>query len=279
MNPSYLVIAVIKYTPVIGKTYTLFGDGESTREFFNTVSTLTDTILNHFFWTPSEFLAYIQLKSKKRIKLDPDWLKTSNPKFYDLIEILHKGLSVFTPGVEDHLKSVPVYKFVTDRGLLTNRIQYYLFLMEFELVNRLNKEDFMTSNYKIALLPYCLRETQSHCKAETDAVDYVCKGCRKNCYINTVSSHLRKQNILPYIWRQSRLKTLFKELIKKHGSLGVMGIACIVELVMGMRLCMKSRIPVIGIPLNANRCIRWTDGFYENSIDMAQLESLLIHSS
>lgn len=39
-----------------------------------------------------------------------------------------------------------------------------------------------------------------------------------------------------------------------------MEIACIVELANGMKSCRKARIPVVGIPLNANRCIHWMMG-------------------
>jgi hypothetical protein len=56
---------------------------------------------------------------------------------------------------------------------------------------------------------------------------------------------------------------------------GVLGIACIPELVWGMRKCRKYKIPVVGIPLNANRCIRWFGEFYPNSINLVELSKLL----
>jgi hypothetical protein len=42
-----------------------------------------------------------------------------------------------------------------------------------------------------------------------------------------------------------------------------------------MRMCLKSGIPVVGIPLNANRCARWTGRFLENSVNIKALEMLL----
>jgi hypothetical protein len=42
-----------------------------------------------------------------------------------------------------------------------------------------------------------------------------------------------------------------------------------------MRNCRKNNIPVVGIPLNANHCIRWFGGFYPNSIDLDEPERLL----
>jgi hypothetical protein len=55
-----------------------------------------------------------------------------------------------------------------------------------------------------------------------------------------------------------------------------MGIACVPELVRGMRMCAKLDIPVIGIPLNANRCARWMGQFYPTSVEMAAVRRLLV---
>jgi hypothetical protein len=170
---------------------------------------------------------------------------------------------------------VPLYQQFTDSRVLTSREQYLLYILEFELVNRLNTDSFRKAKFKIALLPYCLKETQADCKASPDEIDFRCMGCLKTCYINRVSKVLRENNIHPYILSQGRVSSLLKELYSRHGSLGVLGIACVVELVWGMRLCRKARIPVVGIPLNANRCIRWMDEFRETSVDLAAIENLV----
>jgi hypothetical protein len=44
---------------------------------------------------------------------------------------------------------------------------------------------------------------------------------------------------------------------------------------MGMRLCLHTGIPPVGIPLNANRCARWMDQAHETSFSLEQLEELL----
>jgi hypothetical protein len=65
--------------------------------------------------------------------------------------------------------------------------------------------------------------------------------------------------------------------LKRNKKLGVLGIACIPELVAGMRQCQKYNLPVIGLPLNANRCVRWMGSFNENSVNLEMLEKLIIH--
>ena len=61
----------------------------------------------------------------------------------------------------------------------------------------------------------------------------------------------------------------------KEGRTGDSWNSLIPELMWGMRECRKNRIPAIGIPLNANRCVRWFGEFYQNSIDLKELERLL----
>jgi len=263
--------------PIKGKTYSLFGDHDTTSYFYDRISSLTDRILDNDGLSEKVLLNNIQKISLNRRNLKRAALQGGpDPKLSALLALLHESLNEFSTDVEEHLRATPVYKFITDRGLLTTREQYYLYMLEFELVNRIHLEDFRKANYRIALLPYCLRETQTQCKAESDLVDYQCTGCRKECYINQVSELLRDNKIDPYIWRRAKLKSLFRDLVVKHGTIGVLGIACIVELSAGMRRCMKAKLPVVGIPLNANRCSRWMDQFQDTSVDLKALERLMI---
>ena len=64
--------------------------------------------------------------------------------------------------------------------------------------------------------------------------------------------------------------------MKKGNSFGILGIACIPELAWGMKKCMKYKIPVIGLPLNANRCKRWWGEFFPNSVDLEELQKLIV---
>ena len=70
------------------------------------------------------------------------------------------------------------------------------------------------------------------------------------------------------------MKKLAKETISEKKSFAVLGIACLPELINGMRDCGKNSIPVVGLPLNANRCIRWFGKFFPNSIDLGSSGNL-----
>jgi hypothetical protein len=71
------------------------------------------------------------------------------------------------------------------------------------------------------------------------------------------------------------MKKLAKETLSEKKRFAVLGIACLPELINGMRDCRKNTIPVVGLPLNANRCIRWFGKFFPNSVDLAALRRLV----
>jgi len=265
-----------EYRPVAGKTYSLFGSVNGTDGFYDKLSILTDEILAWFSCSEKQLLEYIQKASRYPRRLGK--ATASNPAD-DRLKYLtgksHEVLSPYMSGIDSHLKFTSRFKHITDRELLTTREQYYLYMPEFELANRAYIEGFLASDFKIALLPYCLKENHNDCKAQTDEIDYRCRGCLKTCYINRVSSLLKEYSIHPYILSRGRVGGMLKELNAKHRSTGILGIACVVELVMGMRLCMKAKIPVVGIPSNANRCPRWMDTMYDTSVDLSAIERLL----
>jgi hypothetical protein len=264
------------YNPIIGKTYTLFGNNKETRAYYLKIKEVTDNVLNINNMVEKDLLDYLVSNNHNRTSLKKAGrINSKDDKLSSILKLVHQSLADFTPGVEKHLKSEPVYKCITDNSLLSTREQYYLFMIETELTNRLNKSEFLNCNYKIALLPYCLREMLSNCKSITDEVDYYCIGCSKNCYINKISTILKEHDIHPYIWRTIRLKSIIRKFNEKYESVGIMGIACVVELANGMKSCRKAGIPVVGIPLNANRCIRWMGDFYENSVDLEELKLLV----
>jgi hypothetical protein len=148
-------------------------------------------------------------------------------------------------------------------------------MLEAAVVNRVNRNSFLQSDQKIALLPYCLQDFSVHCKASPDKFDYRCKHCSKNCYQNQVTRILEEHDIEPFIWMESDYRPLHHKLKKRGKSLGVLGIACLPELAWGIHACAKLGIPVIGLPLDGNRCIRWWGEFFQNSVNLEELEKLV----
>lgn len=264
----------LPYDPIEGRTYTLFGTSDSTSGYYRSVSALTDQLTGSASGDTS-LLDRISRLSKHKTRLRRLMKKPLSIRFESsLLHLLHAQLQQFTKNTGSHLKDLPVLR-LWDRRLVTTREQYHLYMIEIELTNRLFRDQFQRADRKIALMPYCLQDFSVNCKSSVKGFDYQCNHCSGKCFENRASIILKKQGIEPYIWRDLDFRKLAAATFKKGEVFAVFGIACIPELVWGMRKCRKHGIPVMGLPLNANRCVRWFGEFFPNSVDLKVLEDLV----
>jgi hypothetical protein len=258
--------------PIIGKTYSLYGGKNSSDNFYDQLSTSADEILELFGLSIGRLFTLIKYLSQSMLRIRKGEKK--DPLVFTIMKILRRDFSNYLANVEDHLRALGV-KQLWEKTLSTSREQYLLYMLEIELTNRINLKEFSLSEKKLAFLPHCLRDFSKNCMAYPDEIDNLCKGCSKKCTVNKVSKLLRKNEVTPYIWMSADLKKVFAGYRRQNTKVGVLGIACIPELVSGMRLCQKQSVPAVGIPLDANRCSRWMGDFYDNSVNTNRLEKLL----
>lgn len=259
---------------IIGKTYSLYGRNDSTDAFYEELNNFVKSYLDCFN-NETNLLKITRKNSahKQRLKKEIKASHYNSSLKKILIEAEYTFSKYFTD-IDSHLKNLPLSK---KRGstLSTSREQYLLYIVEIELVNLLNKESFNSSDTKYAFLPHCLHDLEKECLSVSDGTDYVCRNCSKNCSINRVSKMMRSHKIKAYIWQEADLKKVFMLARSNGQSVGAFGVACIPELVNGMRLCAKYDVPAIGVPLDANRCRRWMGDFYPNSVNEKKILSLL----
>lgn len=263
-----------EYVPFNGKTYSLFGNSDSTAAYYETIKMLADNVLA-LNQDMRELVENIrEFSTKKRILKRSLRINDQSSTMTVILNLIDLNLKKFTENAEEHLRRLSLSKF-WDRRLATTREQYHLYMLEIELNNRLFKEEFLKADRKIALMPYCLQDFTVSCKSAKNGFDYQCNHCSVKCFQNHASRILEAHKIEPYIWMGGNMKQVAKYTLNEKRSFGVLGIACIPELTFGMRQCRRNNIPVVGIPLNANRCIRWYGEFFHNSVDLDELEKLL----
>ena len=154
----------------------------------------------------------------------------------EIFNLIDPYLRKYTASTEEHLKQIPLSK-IWDRRIATSREQYHLYMLEVELTNRLNILEFRKAGRKVALLPYCLQDFTVDCKSEKSGFDYQCRHCSAGCFQNHASNILKSNDIEPYIWMSGNMKKLAKETLSEKKSFAVLGIACLPELINGMRDC------------------------------------------
>jgi hypothetical protein len=251
----------------------LFAQGDGSALYYAEIKRLADVFLQR---CPDgkRLLALIQKVGKKPYLRGLKTTKADRETLQFVRETLSQSLSIYTQNVSNHLKSLPKAKR-GDSTLATTEEKYHLYMLEIELVNRIYREEFKRSEYKFALIAHCLRDFRPDCRSVKGDIEAVCRGCTEDCFIRLGSVLLEKYGIKPYISVERDQERLFRRLKQEHPSIGALGIACIPELAMGMRLCIRTGIPPVGIPLNANRCARWMSQAYETSFNLDQLEELL----
>ena len=262
------------YNPLPGKTYSLFGNSSSTDGYYSLIGQLVDECLLRYPDKEALLGKLRRVSARKRL-LRRAREGHGDPDMVSLLGMISPALSEYTPFVEQHLRELSILKML-DRRLWTSEEQYHLYMLEIEVVNRINREEFMKCERKIAFLPHCLKDFKHGCKSSMDDIDYVCRGCSNVCFLNRVSTLLRQQGVDAYIWMGTDLRKL-KGLSHSERRIGGLGIACVPELVMGMRDSMKLGIPTVGVPLSANRCARWMEAFYENSVSLERIVQLIGH--
>jgi hypothetical protein len=259
---------------LVGKTYSLYGAGSNSDAFYQQLRIVSDNCLAHT-GSIEDLISVVRKLSKNKRRLKTIAKATTNSTIESfLVHKLHTEFSPFTISAAAHLKGLRLSGRL-DRTLSTSVEQHHLYMLEIELQNRVNSRLFRDCDTKLAFLPHCLRDLTAECQSAKRGEDYVCKACSKVCNINAVSKGLRRHGIQPYIWMTANLRLLLKRLRKEGRHPGILGIACIPELVSGMRLCVDAGVPVVGIPLDANRCARWWGEFYHNTVNLQQLEKLL----
>jgi hypothetical protein len=267
-------LSMPEYLPIKGKTYSLFDISGTTTGYYDTIRMLADKVLKKFPDTSGVIDNITSLSSKKRFLKKILMNKESENMISFILNLIDPHLKKYTENTEEHLRMLPL-SGLWDRRLATTREQYHIYMLEIELTNRMYCDEFARADRKIALMPYCLQDFTTNCKSFKNGFDYQCRHCSAGCYQNHSSTILQKNDIEPYIWMEGNMKQLAKYTLKEKRTFAILGIACIPELMSGMRNCRRNNIPVVGIPLNANRCIRWFGEFFPNSVDLNELEKLV----
>ncbi len=261
--------------PFEGKTYSLVGEDGTSNSYFVAISRFVDEYLGGHTKELESILYKNGCKLlwvKDLYRLTKESYRTRNS--LPFVDNLQRSFGQYTTSVNRHRKDLPLSSRL-DRTLNMTEQQYHRFMLEIEILNRLHVARFRRTTTRLAFLPHCLKDLSADCRSSVRGEDYVCKGCSTICLVNLLSKTLRRHGVVPYIWMSADIPSLIKRLKKEGRSIGVLGIACIPELVHGMRATTKLGVPTVGIPLDANRCARWWGEFYPNTVNIRELERLL----
>lgn len=144
------------------------------------------------------------------------------------------ALGKYTSKVDEFLKNeYPRHKWKEDIILCSRqKVEYHLNMVGAEILNRTFTENFLKATKKKLILPVCMRyKGQNECKAKATEEGYVCKHCEAMCRVNKLTKFGERNGfevlIIPHA------SSAFKNSNIEYGKVGVVGVACVLNLLEG----------------------------------------------
>lgn len=159
----------------------------------------------------------------------------------------------------------------TDAGLiLRDKSCYYINMIAAQMLNACYKEDFSFCDKVYIFLPGCMAEKMDKCQAKESKEGYICASCSQACQINSLS---KQHSGVRIVYHGSQME---KKKVNKNEKIGVIGVACILNLISGgWKARRLGYIPQCVI-LNECGCnIHWDEKGRITSLDEKELQRLL----
>ena len=127
-------------------------------------------------------------------------------------------------------------------------------LIDINIRNLLEKEEFKKTNKRALFLPHCSRKyMDNRCKAyfNSEVPSYYCNHCSSDCLINQATILAKKYGYDVYVVAGG---SCIPKILKDNPYEGVVGVACCEELKLGSNYLRNLNIPGQGVPLVKNGC-------------------------
>jgi hypothetical protein len=154
------------------------------------------------------------------------------------------------------------------------KLEYYLSMVGAELMNRAFYVSFKSTIRKAVLLPACMKLLPDiKCKAKKNSLDYICSRCSPNCKINQYSSFGLKNNFEVHIIPHSSYFTNWLRHFAVGSGIGVVGVACPLNLINGGLELKSLNIPTQCILLDYCGCkTHWDKDGFPTDINFNELK-------
>ena len=156
------------------------------------------------------------------------------------------------------------------------KVEYLLNMVGAEIMNRAFNEDFNNSAKKALLLPACMKKHQDNkCKSKKISLDHICTGCSSDCNINKYRKIGIKKGFEVHIIPHS---SSFTEWLQKWAvgkNIGVIGVACPLNLITGGLELKSLAIPAQCVILDYCGCKNhWDKKGFSTDLNEGQLMKL-----
>lgn len=187
-----------------------------------------------------------------------------------------KNLSQYTENVNNFINQKLAHHLNKEDIIFCGRkqVEYHLNMVGAEIMNRTYNERFKERPRKAVILPGCMR-LHKECSSKEESLGHKCMLCDKNCNVARISEKGLKEGFEVYI--VSHESTAFSKSTKKdRKELGIVGIACVNNLVSGGWKSDSLGIPAQCVILEQVGCQNhWDKEGFPTEINHHELEKVL----
>jgi len=161
--------------------------------------------------------------------------------------------------------------------VFTPKNVYLPTILSITAINHAYRQLFLTTEKRLLILPPCIRKMEeSSCQAKVIKSLCIthCAHCQPDCYIHLITEWAEVSGIKTFL-APDKMEQSFKRMKKRYGPLGIVGVACFMDLLVGMLKCMELGLAPQGVPLIANRCDRWSGEELRSAVDAGWLAEVL----
>lgn len=193
-------------------------------------------------------------------------------------------LGSYTSSVEKFLaRAQSTYRYREDAIFCGRKsVEYHLNMLGAELMNRVFLQAFRKTDRKVVLLPGCMRiDGGKHCQAVPDFLGDRCISCSPRC---NVAHLVRLGKEIGYdvyiIYHESALLSKGTAIRVQEEQIGIVGVACLLNLISGGWKLKEHDIPAQCILLDYCGCKQhWHKQGIPTKLDEDQLRSIIENSN
>ena len=194
-------------------------------------------------------------------------------------EHAEKELGKYTSNVENFLQNeVMNHRWHEDYIFCSRKsVEYHLNMVGSELLNLAFRDEFLKTSKKAVLLPACMcAKHNGECKARKLDLDSVCTGCTANCRINYYTQLGREHGFEVHIIPHSTDFSTWLNRWAAGKDIGVIGVACLLNLMTGGLELKSLDIPAQCVFLDHCGCTNhWDKQGVHTDLNSSQLLKLL----
>ncbi|MFW5658128.1 MAG: DUF116 domain-containing protein [Bacteroidota bacterium] len=184
----------------------------------------------------------------------------------------------YTPNVENFINNTEKRYRNKENYIFTrrNRAEYYLNMVGAEILNRELQQEFNKTGKKVILLPKCMSKLPEHCKAEQSMNQITCKGCNPSCNINKLKQQFENDTTSVSLVPHSSSFSKYLKRWENSTEVGVIGVACVLNLLTGGYEMMSLNIPSQCVFLNYSGCKKhWSSKGISTNLNPVKLKEIL----